>query len=1759
MPDSSLTPHTFIETFRQRAFERPAHRAFGFLPHGEGDEHDLTYGELEHRARAVGGWLQAHRLAGERVLLLYPPGLEYISAFLGCLFAGAVAVPAHPPRLHHGQERLRAIAADAQPSAALTTLRLLAGIDRAAVGSAARGPIQWLATDELPAGAAAEWRQRPGRPHDVVMLQYTSGSTAIPKGVMVTNANLLHNQELMKLAFASDETTVVVGWLPLYHDMGLIGNVLHTLFLGASAVLMPPVAFLQRPLRWLEAISRYRATISGGPDFAYELCVRRTAPEERQRLDLTCWRSAFNGSEPVRAETLDRFSRAFEPHGFRREAFYPCYGLAEATLIVAGGRARRPSRVEAFSHPRAESAAGAEERAAMPLVSCGVALDEGSVKIVDPDALVERAQGEVGEIWIRSPSVARGYWGRAAETAQAFTARLVAAPGAGTFLRTGDLGTLRSGELFICGRLKDLIIVRGVNHYAEDLEWTAQGSHPALRPASTAAFAVDADGAERVVIVAELEPHRDAAATAALKAICRSVAVTHEIEVLAVVLVRRGGVPKTSSGKVQRGACRRLYLERTLPVVVEWEAAKATWPELSSSLRAVPGAGSREEIEAWLTKHTTGLGGASRQASSRLALTLAQCGLDSLAVVELGHRVELTFGVRIPAETLLGTGTLAELAAYVVERAASADAPVNATAPMPTGQGEPAGMVWPLSCGQEALWVACQLAPRSAYNIAAAVRLLTPVPAAVMREAWEVLIQRHPLLRARFLRRGGFVAQEIQERIDGWFHQHAVAGLGAEVLKSKLAQEASRPFDLERGPLFRVVWLAGGGGDTALLLVVHHTIADFWSLGILVNELGRVREQIALGRPPELPPCGAEYASYVAWQRSLVDGAEGRAQLAYWREQLAGYRVAAELPADRPRPPSQTYRGASESLRIEPDVTARLQGIAGEHGASLFAVLLTAFQILLSRFTGQDEVVVGSPAAARQRPEWRGVVGYFANPLVLRGALSGDPSFAAALAGTRQMLAGAMAHQDYPLGRLQDELLAGRQGESAGLFRVMFLFYGALLGDGGFGALALNVDGVRGNLGGLQVESLAIPREVAPYDLTFGLAVAGRELVLAVKYSTDLFERGTIRRLAGHYGTLLRGIAYGAARRVGELPLLTDLERLRLLAEWNDTAEAYGTAGCVHELFEQQVERTPDATAVTFEGRCLSYGELERRANQLARRLRALGVAPEVLVAVCLQRSLELVVGLLAVVKAGGAYVPLDPEYPRERLRFILEDSGAWVILTQDSLLGELPAAALPVVCLDRDWAVIALAEPSRLEERAGTDQLLYVIYTSGSTGRPKGVANTRRGVANLLAWMQRRFGLTPADAVAQKTAYGFDVSVWEVFWPLAVGARMVVATPGGQRDRRYLIGWLAAEGITLCHFVPPVLQFVLDGGELETCRALRHVLCGGEPLTRGLAERFRLARPDTQLHNMYGPTEASVDATSWTCPGGWQRESLPIGRPIGNLQAYVLDRSLTPVPIGAVGELYLGGEGLARGYLSRPALTAERFLPHPYAEPAGARLYRTGDLAKLLPDGNLVFLGRSDDQIKLQGHRIEPGETAAVLSAHPRVSGAYAVVAAAAGGDRQLVAYVGRRDGHPLGADELKEFLAARLPAYLVPSLIVILEALPLGPNGKVSREALPPPCAVADSRSSFVAPRTPLERLLAGLWAEGLNLERVGVDDDFFELGGHSLLAAEISARLQERLGTDAPLLSLFFQNPTVSGMAEGLLAGGLTEDQLAELVHG
>jgi natural product biosynthesis luciferase-like monooxygenase protein/FkbM family methyltransferase len=1371
-----------VELLRARAEHQPARTAYTFLVDGEAEEVSLTYGELDRRARATAAMLQRMGAAGQPVLLLYPPGLAYVSAFFGCLYASAVAVPVYPPRSKRSLPRLAAVVSDARPTVALTTEQELLRVTTTLPPSSPLRALQWVRTDGGD-GLADEWRDPGLTGETLAFLQYTSGSTAAPKGVMLTHENLLQNLRMIQHAFGQTEQSVIVGWLPLYHDMGLIGNVLQPLYCGARCVLMSPLSFLQRPLRWLKAISRYRATTSGGPNFAYELCVRQIGPPERESLELESWDVAFNGSEPVRYETLERFAEAFAPCGLRREAFLPCYGLAEATLFVAGGSKSAPPVVSTVHRPSLEEnrVVTAEEgdREASKLVGCGRGEEGQKILIVDPETQSPCPPQSVGEVWVSGPNVARGYWNRPEESESTFHAR-VAGTGEGPYLRTGDLGFVRDEELFLTGRIKDLIIIRGRNYYPQDIELTVERSHAGLRPGCGAAFTVEAAGEERLVVAQEVERrYRELDAAAVVGAIRQAVAEEYELQVYAVVLLKHGSIPKTSSGKIQRRACRDRFLDAELNALATWSANTALpgtpARDEAADASTFPSSNGHQSITAWLVSELAARLGI-RPSEVSTERPTAYYGVDSLMAAELAHGVESSFGVNLSPADILQSPSLAHLAAQahalLPESVAGLSEETPASAPAEGARHE-----HPLSYGQRALWFIHQLAPESpAYSIAGAARIRAALDVAALRQAWQRLVDRHPSLRTTFPLRSGIPVQHVKEGAEAHFRHEDASGWDETTLAERMSAETCRPFDLIEGPLLRVTLFERAAQDYVMLLAVHHMVADFWSLALLVNELGVIYEGLKAGADVTIAAPALTYIDYSKWQAERLAGAEGERLWDYWREQLRGAPTVLNLPESRQRPPTQTYNGASHRFKLDAERTRKLKALAQGHGTTLYVTLLAAFQALLYHYTGQDDLLVGSPTSGRRRAALGPLVGYFANPVVLRARFSEDTTFESLLAQVRQTVLEASEHQDYPFGLLVERLQPERDLSRSPLFQVMFNWeQSPLLQQGSLSSFALGEGGASVRVGGLVLESVALEQPATQFDLTLMMAGEGDGLAAVAQYNRDLFDVETIEQLAGHFLALLDDAIADPCKKVSDLQLLTPLEQRRLLKEWNETAAEYPRGACLHHLFEAQSRRSPDAVALIFQDQQITYGEVNRRANRLAHYLKRLGVGPEVYVGVCLSRSAEMVVALLGVLKAGGAYLPLDPSYPKERLAFMLEDSHAPVLLTQEALLGVLPDYRMRRVLLDAEAGEIARERDDVPPGWLSPDNLAYVIYTSGSTGRPKGVMVSHRNVVNFCAGMDSCIGHEPPGTWLAVTSISFDISVLELFWTLTRGFRVVV------------------------------------------------------------------------------------------------------------------------------------------------------------------------------------------------------------------------------------------------------------------------------------------------------------------------------------------------------------------------------------------------
>jgi acyl-CoA synthetase (AMP-forming)/AMP-acid ligase II/acyl carrier protein len=1140
----SLHDHctTLVDLLRLRASLQGNDIVYRFLETGDvdGPVQEWTYAHVDLMARGTAAMLQDAGLAGERVLLLFPPGLEFIAAFLGCLYAGAVAVPTYPPdpgRLDRTLPRLRQIAQDSGARCVLTTSVLRDMAEVLLPQAPELGALQWLAIETPTQAAAHRWRPPALGPEALAFLQYTSGSTGIPKGVMLTHANVLHNERLIGLGFDHSEGAVGVGWLPLFHDMGLIGNVIQPLYLGFPCTLMSPIAFLQRPLRWLQAVSRFHATSSGGPNFAYELCVRKVTDAELEQLDLSSWTLAFNGAEPTRAETLRRFADRFSRCGFRKEAFYPCYGLAEATLFVTGGRKGEGAHTDVV-----DAASGSV--APRELVSCGWSWEDLQVVVVNPATGVPRSPGEVGEIWVAGPSVAGGYWGRPEESAAAFGARL--ATGEGPFLRTGDLGLLSGRELYVTGRLKDLIIVRGRNLYPQDVELTAEGAHPAVRPGCSAAFAVEMDEEERLVIAAEVEPGKAGpeGVAAVADAIRRAVAEEHSALTHAVVLLEPRSIPKTSSGKIQRYACRAGFLAGHLDVI-ESSVVEDRWTDAEdtdTSIREALLAAALEErpalLERFLQREAAK---AVRVEPGRIDLetSLPGLGLDSFTMIELERRIESALGLSLPSAFLWRHPTIGAASRHLIDAfgdaARDAGPTADTSARPPLGPAHQGGDP-PLSSGQLRLWFLDRLAPGSpVYNVHFGVRMRGALSEGALEQSLNEIIGRHAVLRTRFQDDNGRPRQVISTprpltltRADLQELPEPEREIELRRLSAALGGE---PFDLATGPLTRASLVTLGQDDHALLLTQHHTVTDGWSISLLARELATLYRALSGGAVARLPSPSLTYADYAWWQRSL--GAWLDDHRAFWARRLAGLPRLL-LPSDRPRSREPNHRGAKVSLTLSHELTEALKALGRREGCTLFVVLFASYVALLHRYTAQDDFGVGTVVANRNQPEVRDLIGCLINTLVLRCDLSGNPTFEDLARRARAVVVEAFAHAELPFEDIVGASNAARGGDDNPLFQVNFVLEN-------LPAPSMDVPGM---VWSPLLHSLDGSVEgIAKYDLDLIMTETASGLIGELVYRTELFEAATMERMVRHFTTLLQAIAAAPGRRLWELPLLSEAER----------------------------------------------------------------------------------------------------------------------------------------------------------------------------------------------------------------------------------------------------------------------------------------------------------------------------------------------------------------------------------------------------------------------------------------------------------------------------------------------------------------------------------------------------------------------------------------------------------------------------------------
>lgn len=1141
---------TFVEVLRVRSATQPNQVAFTFLQDGETEQATLTYQQLDQLARRVATGLQELGLTGKTALLLYKPGLDFIVGFFGCLYAGVIAVTAYPPRSERNTPRIKAISFDSQAAFALTTAENFSTVQSLMTKGTDLETLQWLPTDNLPVGLEDSWQEPSIHRDTIAFLQYTSGSTGTPKGVMISHGNLIHNAATTYQFMKHSSESKFITWLPSYHDMGLIGGILQPLYGGFPCIMMPPTAFLQRPYRWLQAISSYRGTTSGGPNFAYDLCVQKITPEQKATLDLSSWDVAFNGAEPIRYDTLERFAETFAECGFRKEAFYPCYGMAETTLMVSGVQKAALPIIKAVQKSGLESnrvvESTAKDENVYHFVSCGRVIPEQEVVIVNSETLSCCQLDEIGEIWVSGPSVGKGYWKRSQETKETFCAYL-SDTGKGPFVRTGDNGFLYNGELYITGRAKDLIIIRGRNLYPQDIELTAERSHPSLRSSAGAAFTVDINNEERLVIVQELEFRAKPNLEEVGSAIRQAVAEEHEVQVHTVVLIKPGSIPKTSSGKIQRRATKAEFLAGNLDVIgsstlesFEFESEKVeNEPSLThEAILALPEQQRPSLLASYLKYQIARVLGVA-QSSIDLKQPLISLGLDSLKVFEVKNQIETNCGINLSVAELFESPSITHLVTQILEQLTTISHRATVINPQPR-------IELPLSYAQQRLWYMQRLQPDSSfYNIAVTLNIKGLLNVQALEQSFNEILRRHEALRTSFTTLAGTPKQEIYPALTIKLPIVDLRQLAASDLLNELQrfilQEAQQPFDLTTPPLLQVTLVHCGDQEYVLLLVMHHIIADGWSMGVLVNELAALYQVLTENQPSPLPELPIQYADYAIWQRQWLDGEVLETQLAYWQKQLKNLPVV-QIPTDYPRPAVQTFQGRRQPVVISQSLTSALKLLSQQQRVTLFMTLLAAFQILLHWYTNENDIVVGTDIANRNQAQTHCLIGFFVNQLVLRTNLSNNLTFVELLARVRQVATEAYANQDVPFDKLVEVLNPDRALNQTPLFQVKLVLQ--------------NTPMPPVTLSNVAVSAIEVDNHTAKCDLLLNLTET-EGLMGWLEYSTDLFAVGSILRLLSNFETLIQTVTVQPQLTINDLKeILNQADKQYKMAQEQELKQA---------------------------------------------------------------------------------------------------------------------------------------------------------------------------------------------------------------------------------------------------------------------------------------------------------------------------------------------------------------------------------------------------------------------------------------------------------------------------------------------------------------------------------------------------------------------------------------------------------------------------
>ena len=1764
-----LKHQTLSQALYHWAATQPDSLAFTYLSDGITPSQTLTYRKLHHQAQVIAEFLGNSLSPGDRVLLMFPPGLEFISAFFGCLYSGVIAVPIpelNSLRAKRNRPRICSIVKDSQTSAILTTKKLFEDRPSKLEEFSKIPAAKHLFIEEIFQGNPREEELGFELPNEIAFLQYTSGSTASPKGVIVTQQCLTEQLKALTHSCGLTEKSISLNWMPHFHDYGLVNGLLLNVYLGTHTFVMAPTKFLQNPLVWLQAITKYQITHSSGPNFAYDLCVTKTKPEERVTLNLQTWSFASCGAEPIRVETMKRFIQTFEPFGFDRRSFAPAYGLAEYTLAATiTPYGNMPSHLEVDAQNLEKGVivpALPTTHSIKKIVSCGCPVQGADLRIIDDKTRHHSLPDRIGEIWLAGPSIAKGYWQRAEETQQTFKA-FTADTQEGPFLRTGDLGFIRKGHLYVTGRLKDLIIIRGNNYFPQDIEQTAQESHLAFQQGTTVAFSVSNGSDEHLVVVQEVRrvpPQSDFEdLTSTIK---QAISLEHALPVQAVVLVKPGSIPKTTSGKLQRQVCKDAFLTNSLTSLHTsmYTENQQTLPDFALDHTLLLNATTDEQQQLLENFVATSIAQSLNMNLDSLKSNqpINELGIDSLMSAQLTCQVEKATGVTLPPSTFLQNCSLGTLTTQILSQLPDQIA-VHQKTLQTYGKGISTNE-YHLSPNQKAQWFLHQLDPQSpAGNVAVALLIRQPLDQSAVLRSLNQLVNRHPILRTVYESKSGVPYQRILPKIDVELEFKHVTDLHWEEIKQEVISTSQKSFDLSQAPLFRAQLFERHPANHLLLLSTHHIAADGWSMHLLLEDFVQLYSQEIGHNLRSQLTTPTDYVSFSQWQIQMLESHEGQNLRAFWDKHLAGEIPRLNLTYRPPEPLLGTPRTASQRFSLHSEVTCRLRALAKQEGVTLYVTLLAALQVLLHRYTGQKDILICTPMSGRIRPDHLKTVGNLTNTVPIRGQFTGNPIFRTFLGQVSQTVTDILDHQIYPFSVLAEHLRTQHSEANLPFRQILFVLQDFRLFDDLHERPSdPPAQDKRPSYTGLTVDPFVIPQPAGQFELTLEVAANGPSLTGHFEYNRDLFEPDFVARLARHFQILLDSVSISPNNHIWDFPFFEPSERKQVIVEWNPAPAQLPLTSTSHELIEYQVGLSPGAVALVSGNTAVTYDELNRRANQVAHYLLATGVTPDMPVGICIDRSIEMIVGILAILKTGGAYVPLNPHLPKSRLVFILEDLQPSVILSTSDLKAVLPEDVATLISLDELEEEFSRQPDRNLTPIANPKNLAYIIYTSGSTGKPKGVQIEHQALVAFAQTFRKECELREDDRILQFSSLAFDASVEEIFPILISGGTIVLPGEMTMESPERFLEKCRELNITILDLPTAFwhdIALELEKQAITIYPSLRLMIIGGEKASaRAVHAWHSTVDASVRLLNTYGPTEATVTATTFDLNllrkdqrqhandvNGSRFELIPIGRPLRHVKAYVLDHCLQPVPIGVPGELYLGGHSLARGYHNRPEETVKNFIRDPLSTVEGSRLFKTGDVCRYRPDGNLEYLGRTDRQVKLRGFRIELGEIETIMQEHHGVYEALVIMKSHGRIGPHLIGYFipVRQPGLP--ARELRNFLKERLPNYMIPATFMAMDSWPRTSTGKIDRSQLPEiDETLWESQEMFVAPRSAIEQSTADLYGEILGLTRVGIHDNFFELGGHSLLAVQLVSRLREIYRCDIPL-RVFFENPTVAGLVK------------------